>query len=104
MTDALFTTLSPVDIVYQSCNESGDRDIEGLIFYKEAELNDRVKGKVPILEVLVKNNITDGISVDEIDTGGDKVQIPVRQGSSKKWARIMRIISQNAAFLKLECK
>ncbi len=75
--DSLFNTLVPITATYKN-TDGVTRDIEALVFYKNEEPKDgRTRAKYPVPNVIVKNGDTVGISSDEIDTGGDTIQMPI---------------------------
>ncbi len=66
------------------------------------QMDDLSGGRREIMEILVKNSGKDGIASDEINTGGDKLQVGIRDGSRPVMARIVEILSQDAGMLKLK--
>ena len=59
-------------------------------------------GSTPRMEVVVKNNSDDGISSSEVNTGGDKIGLDVRFGTTDQ-ARMIKAISwQDAGMMHLE--
>lgn len=58
----------------------------------------------PMFIVHVANDSTLGISSDELDTGGDKISLPVRDGMTASYRAITRLISQDNGMLVLECR
>ncbi len=59
---------------------------------------------LPMFEVHVANDSTNGISSDEIDTGGDQIEFPARDGKTAKRFSILRITTQDHGMLVLECR
>ena len=59
----------------------------------------RLLGSLPVINALVMNSSTDGISSEEIDTGGDKIELPKRVGESAKIMRITEVVSQDAGLM-----
>jgi hypothetical protein len=53
------------------------------------------------MTIEVANDVTKGILVTEIDTGGDKFSIPENIGEAVKQKRITKIISQDAGMITL---
>ena len=51
--------------------------------------------------VLVKNSTTDGISSGEINTGGDKMEVALRDRNKPITVRITELISHDAGWCKL---
>jgi len=58
----------------------------------------------PQITVAVLNDETDGISSDEVDTGGDKITLALRLGETAQSRRITRIVQQDAATLIVEVR
>lgn len=60
-------------------------------------------GQIEVMEVLVKNSSKNGIASDEVNTGGDKLEISLRDGKIPvKTPRITEILSQDAGMIKLK--
>lgn len=59
-------------------------------------------GSSPALTVLVANSATSGISSDELDTGGDKMEIMPRDGKRPVTARITELLSHDAGWCRLQ--
>jgi hypothetical protein len=59
-------------------------------------------GSRPHVEISVCNS-SGGILSTEIDTGGDRVTVPMRRGLPAKDLRIAEIISQDEGMLRLLC-
>lgn len=95
------SSLSAVTITYLP-RGGGSRSIKAIIEYKGAKPLDGLSGgSRPHVELLVRNDATYGISSREIDTGGDKVQVPFRRGRSVRTVRIVQILAQDRAMLRL---
>ena len=58
-------------------------------------------GRMPVINALVMNSETEGIASDEVDTGGDKIELGKRVGESPKKLRITEILSQDAGLVLL---
>lgn len=104
--DIVFDVFSPITATYKPYGKV-EREIEALVFYINENPNDGTgKPKYPVVNIIVRNNTLTGISSAEVDIGAeDKVELPVRQGDSdKKDFNIAKILTQNSAFLKLECR
>lgn len=65
-------------------------------------LGDLSGGQRENIEILVKNNGTDGIASTDVDTGGDKVQIGIRGNRRPIMMRITEILGQDAGMMKLK--
>lgn len=55
-------------------------------------------------EVHVANSATKGIASDEIDTGGDRLSFPSKDGGTAGDHSILRVITQDTGMLVLECR
>ena len=78
------------------------RTIQAIVEYKGPQPLDGLRGgSRPHVELLVRNHATLGISSKEIDTGGDLLQVPLRRGRSVRTVRIVQIIGQDRAMLRL---
>ena len=69
-----------------------------------ADLAPAAGGVAPLLRVRVANDSTTGISSDEIDTGGDRIDVAHRVGVAATTRPIVRIIEHDAASLLLELR
>lgn len=95
------SSLSSATIVYLP-KAGGSRSIQAVIDYVGAQALDGLKGgSRPHVELYVRNDAAAGISSREIDTGGDKVQVPLRRGRSVRTIRIVQILAQDRAMLRL---
>lgn len=80
-----------------------DREIQAVVIRDRYIIN--TDGfRIPIWEVHVYNNSTDGIASDEIDTGGDMIELPPRDGKEAESRTITDIVSQDHGMLVLECR
>lgn len=68
------------------------------------ELTGAGYGHSPLTTIFVANDNATGISSDEIDTGGDLVELVIRIGESVEDRRITKIIQQDAGMLELELR
>jgi len=59
---------------------------------------------LPAFEVHVANDATIGISSTELDTGGDKIELPPRDGMPASKRAIVRVVTQDHGMLVLECR
>lgn len=83
----------------------GSRQITAIVSRERpAELEGAPHGRAPRLSVSVANDSTTGISSDEIDTGGDEINLSVRIGETAQRRRITKILSQDAGMMKLELR
>lgn len=58
----------------------------------------------PVWEVHVANDSTTGISSDELDLGGDKIQLPPRDNETAEARSITQLLTQDAGMLVLELR
>lgn len=58
-------------------------------------------GSGPSLEITVKNENVSGIASDQINTGGDQIEIAPRVGEPPRWVRIAEILDQDAGLMRL---
>lgn len=63
-----------------------------------AELGDIVGAN---LIVEVQNSATLGISSSEVDTGGDRISVALRNGETATQRSIVRVLSDSGAYLRL---
>lgn len=55
-------------------------------------------------EVHVANSNTVGISSDELDTGGDQLELPPRDGKAAERRSILKLLTQDKGMLVLACQ
>jgi len=83
----------------------GSRNIKMVINREPIEkLAGSPQGSSPTIEGSVVNNSIGGISVSEIDTGGDKIELQVRIGQAVQQRRITKIIDQDAGMMTVEIR
>lgn len=58
-------------------------------------------GSQPRIEVLVKNNSTSGIGSDELDTGGDKIELAVRESERPAQVRLTELLDHDAGLCRI---
>jgi hypothetical protein len=59
---------------------------------------------VPVYEVHVANSSTVGISSDELDLGGDQIELPPRDGKTAEKRTITQLLTQDTGMLVLRCQ
>ena len=59
---------------------------------------------LPMFEVHVANDSSIGISGTELNTGGDMIEFPTRDGMVATKHTILRLITQDHGMLVLECR
>jgi hypothetical protein len=80
----------------------GSRTIEAIVEYPGPDLLNGLRGgSRPHLEILVDNDDTTGISSRELDTGGDKAQLSLRRGRTVKTVRLVELLAQDRAMLRI---
>ena len=83
----------------------GSRSIEAIIEYPgPAAIGDLAGGSRPIMDIYIENSSTSGISSAEVDTGGDKLDVPLRFGLTAARVRITRIVAQDKAVLHIQAQ
>lgn len=98
-------------VVYSPYNYPGrsardDRSINAVVIREQIETvgeNDSVT-VLPMFEVHVANNVTTGLTGDELDMGGDRLLFPTRDGMAATYHTITRLITQDADMLVIECR
>jgi len=58
----------------------------------------------PVFEVHVINSSTTGISSDELDLGGDQIELPPRDGKPAEKRTITLLTTQDTGMLVLQCR
>jgi len=58
---------------------------------------------VPSFDVYVANDAVKGISAAELNTGGDQIALPVREGKAAERRQIIHLVSQDHGVLQLQC-
>jgi hypothetical protein len=99
--DSVLGEMSEVTITYLP-GTGGSRQIDCQIHYLGPEQMDGLRGgSRPQFDLLVKNNALSGISSKLLDTARDKAQIPLRIGEAVKTVRLVKIMAQDKAMLRL---
>ncbi len=99
----MIISLSGDTIVYDPLVGS-PRIIKAIVDYPGAGPIGQLAGGSRLhVEILICNDPITGISSAEIDTGGDKVIVPMRRGLTAGLVRINKIITQDEASLRLLC-
>jgi hypothetical protein len=81
------------------------RSIRAVVMREQvASFTEDVVTVLPMFEVHVANDSTLGISSDEIDTGGDQIAFPARDGKPAERRSILKITTQDHGMLVLECR
>lgn len=93
-------------IVYMP-REGGQRTISAIVNRSPpADMNGVPYAQaIPVYHVQVANNATTGISVDELDTNKDQIELPDKDGGTVTTTRtITKLIEQDSAMLLLEVR
>jgi hypothetical protein len=80
------------------------RAIVAVVFRESFQTLGEDETVVPMFMVHVANNATTGISSDEIDLGGDRIEFPPRDGQPAQRRTITRILTQDHGMMELECR
>lgn len=80
------------------------RSITAVVMREQIDAARATDHPLPVYEVCVANSSTTGISSAELDTGGDILEFPPRDGETAKKFRILRLITQDHGMLVLECR
>jgi len=80
----------------------GSREIDVIVEYLGPQPMDGLAGgSRPAFDILVRNHPTQGLTSKELDTGGDKIKLPMRIDLAGKTVRLTRLIAQDKAMLRL---
>jgi hypothetical protein len=79
------------------------RKIQAVVTRNEADQIAEVQGgNLPKIEVLVENDFINGITSEQIDTGGDKIEMAERVDEKPVILRLVNIINHDAGFMLIE--
>ena len=107
--DALTVFCNPSEfaeqVTYYPRGGGESRTIEAVVFRESIEpyAEDEVTS-LDVFQIHVANDAVDGISSNEIDTGGDAIDVAPRDGKSVVRKRITRILTQDQGMLVLEVR
>lgn len=91
-------------VVYRP-REGEPRTIQALVDRDPPEaLGEDVTTRTPVLHVTVRNDSVAGITAAEVDTGGDRIDLPLRVGGSATTRPIVGIVRQDAGLVTLEVR
>jgi hypothetical protein len=81
------------------------RTIEAIIEREQVQLNPE-DGDIltPVFMVHVLNDRTRGVSSDELNVGGDKIELSVRVGDKPTLRTVMRLMGHAGSMIDLECR
>lgn len=81
------------------------RTIDVVIERQQVQLNPEDGDTLtPVFLVHVANNATEGISSDELNVGGDTMEIAVRVGETPTMRRVIRLLGHDEGMIDLECR
>jgi hypothetical protein len=81
------------------------REIKAVVMREQTTaFNEDVVTNLPVFQVHVANDATYGISSEELDTGGDQIELPPRDGDTPQRRAITQLITQDHGMLVLECR
>jgi hypothetical protein len=99
--DAVLGETSAAMITYMP-GSGASRQIEAQIHYLGPQPMDGLAGgSRPQFDLLVRNDSVAGISSRELDTAVDKAEIPPRIGMAAQTVRLVKIMAQDRAMLRL---
>ena len=102
--DSTMESLSYDTITYWP-RVGGSRTIKAIIDYPGPEaISGLAGGSRPILDVYIENNSIRGITSAEVDTGGDKLDLPMRYNLAAKRMRIIKIAAQDKSILHVQAQ
>jgi hypothetical protein len=91
--------------IYFGATVRASRSISAVVFRQQVQvLGEDGDSIVPIFEVHVANDSTVGISSDELDTGGDQIEFPPRDGKDAEKRTITHLVTQDHGMLVLQCQ
>jgi hypothetical protein len=81
------------------------RQIKAVVMREQTTaFNEDVVTNLPVYQIHVANDATHGISSEELDTGGDQIELPPRDGETPQRKSITQLITQDHGMLVLECR
>jgi len=96
--------LNAKSIIYRP-RGGGSRNIKAIIEYPgPGAIGDLAGGGRPIMDIYIKNSSTSGISSAELDTGGDKLDVPLRFGLTAARVRVTKIVAHDKAILHVQAQ
>lgn len=84
---------------------NASRSISAVVFRNAVEqVSENGSAVLPVWQVHVANSSTTGISSTELDTGGDQIAFPPRDGETAKRKSVIYLVSQDHGMLVLQCR
>jgi hypothetical protein len=104
-TDDFAETVTYYPHTYYNATSRSERSISAVVIRESITvLGEDGDTVLPVYEVHVENDSTDGISSDELDIGGDQIGLPPRDGKAAERKTITRLMTQDHGMLVLECR
>jgi len=93
-------------VTYWPRGSATGRTINAVVMREQIAAFDADGGQVnlPSFEVHVANDSTNGISSTELNTGGDEIAFPPRDGKTAVRKSVLQLITQDHGMLVLECR
>ena len=93
-------------VVYWKRGAMAGRSINAVVIRQQLATvsEDASETLLPLWEIHVANNATNGISSTELDLGGDQIAIPPRDGQTAVKKTILSLVTQDKGMLVLECR
>jgi len=90
---------------YEGDEARDSRTINAVVFREQiAVLSQDGDVVAPMWQVAVANDVTYGITSDELDMGGDQLEFPPRDGKPAERRTITQLLIQDHGMLVLECR
>lgn len=105
-TDEFAETVTYYPHQYYGDTARDPRTISAVVFRQSATVINEDGGEVVryIYEVHVANDSDVGIASDELDLGGDQIELPPRDGKDAERKAVTRLMFQDNGMLVLECQ
>lgn len=93
-------------VVYWKRGAVAGRNISAVVIRQQLATVGEDGGEtlLPVWEVHVANDATDGIASTELSLGGDQIALPPRDGQAAARKTILQLISQDKGMLVFECR
>ena len=93
-------------VTYWARGATSGRSIDAVVFREQITAFDANGGQtnLPAFEVHVANDSALGISSTELNTGGDEIAFPPRDGKTAVRKAVLQLITQDHGMLVLECR
>lgn len=86
--------------------ERASRSISAVVLREQitALAEDGGETVLPVYQVHVANDSSLGVSSDELDLGGDQIELPPRDGKTAERKTVTQLLDQDNGMLILECR